>query len=137
MTCCDFILIDGRIARTQLLNKRTFIVWLKSMDFVGQNDATEVGNNLPRCKNILQAIVSNSFMQNFCFGLATVRKPSNLHKCSVFNSSHRLLWMLTSELTVHMLKCIVRGYVSCPLIHDSSIIQSFIPLGATKTHKLI
>ena len=60
--CCDFILIHGRIARTQLLNKRTFIVWLKSIDFVSQNDATEVGNNLPRCKNVLQAMVSNPFM---------------------------------------------------------------------------
>ena len=28
--------------------------------------------------------------------------------------------MLTSELTVHMLKCVVRGQVCCPLIHDSS-----------------
>ena len=26
--------------------------------------------------------------------------------------------MLTSELTVHMLKCIVRGHVCCSLIHD-------------------
>ena len=43
-------------------NKRTFIVWLKSIDFVSQNDATEVGNNLPRCKNVLQAMVSNPFM---------------------------------------------------------------------------
>ena len=34
--------------------------------------------------------------------------------------------MLTSELTVHMLKCIVRGHVCCPLIHDSSFIHSFI-----------
>ena len=92
MTCCDLILIHGRIAWTQLLNKRTFVLWLKSMDFVTQNDATEVGNNLPRCKNVLQAMVSNPFMQNFCFGLGTVRKPSNLHKFSLFNSSHRLLW---------------------------------------------
>ena len=28
--------------------------------------------------------------------------------------------MLTSEITAHMLKCIVRGHVCCPLIHDSS-----------------
>ena len=28
--------------------------------------------------------------------------------------------MRTSELTVHMLKCMVRGHVCCPLIHDSS-----------------
>ena len=28
--------------------------------------------------------------------------------------------MLTSELTVHMLKCIVRGHVCCPVILDSS-----------------
>ena len=62
VTCCDFILIHGWIALTQLLNKRTFIVGLKSMDFVAQNDATEVGNNLPRCKNVLQAMVSNRFM---------------------------------------------------------------------------
>ena len=34
--------------------------------------------------------------------------------------------MLTSELAVHMLKCIVRGHVCCPLIHDSSFIHSFI-----------
>ena len=31
--------------------------------------------------------------------------------------------MLTSELTVHMLKCIVRGHVYCPLIHYSSFVQ--------------
>ena len=29
------------------------------------------------------------------------------------------LCMLTSELTVHVLKCIVRGHVCCSLIHDS------------------
>ena len=34
-----------------------------------------------------------------------------------------------SELTVHMLKCIVRGYVCCPLIHDSLFIHSFIQRG--------
>ena len=62
MTCGDFILIHGRIARTQLLNKRKFIVWLKSMDFVTQTDAAGVGNNLPRYKNVLQAMVSNPFM---------------------------------------------------------------------------
>ena len=33
--------------------------------------------------------------------------------------------MLTSELTVHMLKCIVREHVCCPLIHDSSFIHSY------------
>ena len=33
--------------------------------------------------------------------------------------------MLTSELTVHMLKRIVRGHVCCPLILDSSFIYSF------------
>ena len=32
------------------------------------------------------------------------------------------LCMLTSELTVHMLKCIVRGHVCCPLIHVSSLL---------------
>ena len=32
--------------------------------------------------------------------------------------------MLTSELTVHMLKCIVRGHLCCPLIHDYSFIHS-------------
>ena len=62
MTCCDFISIQGRIPRMQLLNKRTFVVWLKSMDFVTQNDAAEVGNNLPCCKNELLAMVSNPFM---------------------------------------------------------------------------
>ena len=62
MTCCDFISIHGRIARMQLLNKRTFVVWPKSMGFVTQNDAAEVGNNLPCCKNVLQAMVSNPFM---------------------------------------------------------------------------
>ena len=62
VTCCDFISIHGRIARTQLLNKRTFVVWLKNMNFVTQNDAAEVGNNLPCCKNVLQAMVSNPFM---------------------------------------------------------------------------
>ena len=36
--------------------------------------------------------------------------------------------MLTSELTVHMLKCNVRGHVCCPLIYDSSFILSFIRL---------
>ena len=38
--------------------------------------------------------------------------------------------MLTSELTVHMLKCIVRGHVCCPLIHDSSFhfISILLPL---------
>ena len=34
--------------------------------------------------------------------------------------------MLTSELTVHMLKCIVRGYACCPLIHDSLFIEGVI-----------
>ena len=34
--------------------------------------------------------------------------------------------MLTSELTVHMLKCIVRGHVCCPIIYVSSFILSFI-----------
>ena len=33
--------------------------------------------------------------------------------------------MLTSELTVHMLKCIVRGHVCCPVIRDSSFHSSF------------
>ena len=47
----------------QLLNKRTFVVWLKSMDFVTQKDATEVGNNLPGYKNVFQAMVSNSFLK--------------------------------------------------------------------------
>ena len=49
MTRCD----------TQLLNKRTFVAWLKSMDFVTQNDTTGVGNNLRRYKNVLQAMVGN------------------------------------------------------------------------------
>ena len=31
--------------------------------------------------------------------------------------------MLTSERTVHMLICMVRGYVCCPLIQDSSFIH--------------
>ena len=35
------------------------------------------------------------------------------------------LCMLTSELTVHMLKCIVRGHVCCPLIHDSSFVHLY------------
>ena len=39
---------------------------------------------------------------------------------------HQRLCMLTSELAVHMLKYIVRGYVCCPNIHDSSFIHSFI-----------
>ena len=34
--------------------------------------------------------------------------------------------MLTSKFTFHMLKCIVRGHVCSPLIHDSSFIHSFI-----------
>ena len=33
-----------------------------SFGFVTQNDATEVGNNLPHCKNVFQAMVSNPFM---------------------------------------------------------------------------
>ena len=36
------------------------------------------------------------------------------------------LCMLTSKLTVHLLKYIVRGHVCCPLIHDSSFIHSNI-----------
>ena len=32
--------------------------------------------------------------------------------------------MLTSGLTVHVLKCIVRGHVCCPVIHDSSFHSS-------------
>ena len=44
--------------------------------------------------------------------------------------------MLTSERTVHMLKCIVREYVCCPLIHDSSLIHSFIHLTANFIEKL-
>ena len=50
------------------------------MDFVTQTDATEVGNNFPWRKNVLQAMVSNPFMENLSFSLTTVRKPSNLHK---------------------------------------------------------
>ena len=61
VTCCDFISIHGRIL-TQLLSWRTFFVWLQIMDFVNQNDATEVGNNFPYCKNVLEAMVSNPFM---------------------------------------------------------------------------
>ena len=117
MTCCDFILIHGRIARTQLLNKRTFIVWLKSIDFVSQNDATEVGNNLPRCKNVLQAMVSNSFTKNFCFRLATVRKPSNLHKFSLFNSPHRLLWCQDGNLISRVKTIQASNLVQWPSYH--------------------
>ena len=50
------------------------------MDFVTQTDATEVGNNFPCRKNVLQAMVSNPFMKNLSFTLTTVRKPSNLHR---------------------------------------------------------
>ena len=32
--------------------------------------------------------------------------------------------VLTSELTVHMLKCIVRKHICCPLIHNSSFIHN-------------
>ena len=49
----------------QSLSKRTFVFstfWLKIMDFVTQTDATEVGNNFPCRKNVLQAMVSNPFM---------------------------------------------------------------------------
>ena len=63
-TCCDFISIHGRIL-AQSLSKRTFVFWtfwLKIMDFVTQTDATEVGNNFPCRKNVLQAMVSNPFM---------------------------------------------------------------------------
>ena len=38
-------------------------------------------------------------------------------------SCHWRLSMLTSESTVHMLICILRGNVCCPLIHDSSFIH--------------
>ena len=40
--------------------------------------------------------------------------------------------MLMSKLTVHMLKCIVRGHICCPLIHDSSFIHSFNYINLTK-----
>ena len=32
--------------------------------------------------------------------------------------------VLTSELTVHMLKCIVRKHICCPLINNSSFIHN-------------
>ena len=32
------------------------------MDFVTQNDATEVGNNFPHSKNLLESMVSKFFM---------------------------------------------------------------------------
>ena len=50
------------------------------MDFVTQTDATEVRNNFPYCKNVLRAMVSYPFMENFSFSLTTTRKPSHLHK---------------------------------------------------------
>ena len=40
--------------------------------------------------------------------------------------------MLASELSVHMLKCIARGHVCCPLIHNSLFIHSFIYRGLWK-----
>ena len=81
VTCCDFISIHGRIL-AQSLSKRMFVFWtfwLKIMDFVTQTAAKEVGNNFPCRKNVLQAMVSNPFMENISFSLTTVCKPSNLH----------------------------------------------------------
>ena len=71
-----------------------FVVWLKIMDFVTQNDESEPGNklNLSHSKNVLQTIVSHLFTQNFSFSLTTIREPSNLHNFSLFSYSHRLLW---------------------------------------------
>ena len=49
------------------------------------------------------------------------------HKWTESGCQWRLCMLTsTSELTVHMLKCIVRAYVCCPLIHYSSFIHSFI-----------
>ena len=42
-----------------LLGRSCFVVchvWLKSINIVTQNDATEVGNNLPCCKNVLSLV---------------------------------------------------------------------------------
>ena len=45
-------------------------------------------------------------------------------------SMHLQIWtvsgsMLTSQLTIHMLKCIVRGHACCPVFLDSSFHSSF------------
>ena len=38
------------------------VFWLKTMDFVTENDAVEVGNNVSHSENVSQAMVSNPFM---------------------------------------------------------------------------
>ena len=64
--------------------EQTFVVWLKIMDFVTQNDATDVGSDFPPGRNVfIQAMVSNPFMWNFSFSFTNIREPSNLHKFSL------------------------------------------------------
>ena len=38
------------------------VFWLNTMDFVTENDAVEVGNNVSHSENVSQAMVSNPFM---------------------------------------------------------------------------
>ena len=38
------------------------VFWLKNMDFVTENDAVEVGNNVSHSENVSQAMVSNPFI---------------------------------------------------------------------------
>ena len=47
---------------SDVVAEQRFVVWLKIMVFVTQNDATEVGNNFPHSKNVLESMVSNLFM---------------------------------------------------------------------------
>ena len=54
------------------------------MDFVTQNDATDVGSDFPHSGNVfIQAMVSNPFIWNFSFSLKNIREPSNLHNFSL------------------------------------------------------
>ena len=54
------------------------------MDFVTQNDATDVGSDFPHGRNVfIQAMVSNPFMWNFSFSFTNIREPSDLHKFSL------------------------------------------------------
>ena len=58
--CRRIMILETRIL---VLPPRLIILLrLKIMDFVTQTDATEVGNNFPCRKNVLQAMVSNPFM---------------------------------------------------------------------------
>ena len=58
---CDFYFDPRPDCRIDAVAEQTYVCRM-SFGFVTQNDASEVGNNLPRCKNVFQAMASNPFM---------------------------------------------------------------------------